>query len=181
MKSYHVCFLSPCSLDCTCKTIVLMWASSPWGGAGGSLATAVVIVQDGNQVGRAENGSKSLWSVRNMLGWHSMSRMSLGPQHNTPKPRHKFKDTQEWGLHIEFQLEKFKRGTFTKLTVKAIISPCILRKVLVELEVLWRKKILQTFTKRVSLSGVSRERKWALQKFVTLTMMASPVTCRELL
>lgn len=75
--------------------MVLMWASSPWGRAGGSLATAVVIVQDGNQVGRAENGSKSLWSVQNMLGWHAMSRMSLGPQHNTPKPRHKFKDTQE--------------------------------------------------------------------------------------
>ena len=53
--------------------------STGWGQ--GSLATAVVIVQTGKQVGRAENGSKSLQGVHNMPGWCLTSSLSLGLQH----------------------------------------------------------------------------------------------------
>lgn len=63
----------------------------------GSFATAVVIVQAGKQVGRAKNGSISLWSIPECASLALYEHDVMSPEHNPPppRPRHKFKDTQE--------------------------------------------------------------------------------------
>lgn len=44
----------------------------------GSLASAEVRIWTGKEVRRAENGSKSAWSIQNMLGWCLMGLMLIG-------------------------------------------------------------------------------------------------------
>lgn len=89
-------FPSSLLIDCPCKTIVLMESSSPW-----ETGHNGVIVQAGKQVERARMapypyGASRLCQAGPLWAWHHWALSA-----HTPKPRHTFKDTQEWRWRIQ--------------------------------------------------------------------------------